>query len=254
MIQLITSYFFDEPTHLNDFFIREGNTTQQFWTSAHVSGKRMSNVPVYVLTSQRTFSAAEEFTYDLKNLKRATIVGETTGGGAHPVESHFLADVHLLARIPFGRAVNPITGTNWEGTGVTPDIQVPADKALEAAHRDALKKLQDKAQDAKRKQQLAWALQKVEALASPVTPSAEVLKSFVGSYGNTTLLYENGSLWCLWPGFKLRVVPMTADTFMLDDGLDILRFRMEKDASGKVTGLTELYEDGRTERSARSGS
>lgn len=252
MIQLLTSYFFKEPTHLNSFHIRKGNTTQQFWTSAHVAGKRMTDVPVYVLTSSRTFSAAEEFTYDLKNLKRATIVGETTGGGAHPVEPHFLADVHLVAFIPFGRAVNPITGTNWEGTGVAPDIQVPADKALEAAHLDALKKLRSTAKDDEQKQHLSWVIQKLEALATPVTVSAEVLKSFAGSYGKLTLSYENGSLWCQWPGHKLRAVPMTADTFMLDDGMDILRFRMEKDASGKVTGLTELYDDGRTERSARS--
>jgi hypothetical protein len=251
MIQLITSYFFKESTHLNSFFIRKGNTTEQFWTSAHVSGKRMTDVPVYVLTSSRTFSAAEEFTYNLKNLKRATIVGETTGGGAHPVEPHYLADVQLLAIVPFGRAVNPITGTNWEGTGVAPDLQVPADKALEAAHLDVLKKLQDKAKDEGRKQRLAWSIQKVEALASPVTLSAEVLESFAGRYGKSTLSYENGSLWYLWPGLKLRAVPMTADTFMLDDGRDILRFRMEKDASGKVNGLTKLYEDGRTERSPR---
>jgi hypothetical protein len=254
MIQLITSYFFAEPTHLNSFYFRKRNTTQQFWTSAHVTGKRMTDVPVYVLTSARTFSAAEEFTYNLKNLKRATIVGETTGGGAHPIEPQFLADVHLLVVVPFGRAVNPITGTNWEGTGVAPDIQVPADKALEAAHLDALKKLQSRSKDDKRKQQLAWSIQKVEALATPVTLTPEVLKSYAGSYGKLTLSYENGSLWFLWPGHKLRAVPMTADTFMLDDGMDILRFRMEKDASGKVTGLTELYEDGRTERSPRSGS
>ncbi|MFY0562248.1 hypothetical protein ACN28E_00270 [Archangium lansingense] len=190
----------------------------------------------------------------LITIKRATLVGETTGGGAHPVRPHFLADVHLLALIPFGRAVSPITGTNWEGTGVTPDLQVPADKALVAAHRDALKKLHDQAQDAERKQKFAWALQKVEALANPVTPSAEVLKSFAGSYGKLTLSYENGSLWFLWPGRKLRAVPMTADTFTLDDGRDVLRFRMETEASGKVTGLIELYDDGRTERSPRTGS
>jgi hypothetical protein len=256
MIQLITSYFFEEPTHLNSFYIRKGNTTQQFWTSSHVTGKRMTDVPVYVLTSPRTFSAAEEFSYNLKNLKRATLVGETTGGGAHPVESHFLADVRLLARVPFGRAVNPITGTNWEGTGVAPDIQVPADKALEAAHLDALKKLQARAQDDQRKQQFAWSIQRVEALATPVTLSAEVLKSFAGRYGRSTLLHENGSLWYQWrqDGPKIRLIPMTADTLMLDDGMDILRLRIEKDASGKVTGLTELSADGRTDTSPRSGN
>jgi C-terminal processing protease CtpA/Prc len=254
-IQLITSYFFDQPTHLNSFYIRKGNTTQQFWTSAHVAGKRMTGMPIYVLTSQRTFSAAEEFSYNLKNLKRATLVGETTGGGAHPVEPHFLAGVHLLAIIPFGRAVNPITGTNWEGTGVVPDIQVPADKALETAHLDALKKLQVKAKDDEQKRQLAWSIQKVEALARPVTLATEVLKSLAGSYGTRMLSYENGSLWYQWQkdGPKIRAVPMTADTLMLDDGRDILRFRIEKDASGKVTGLTGLYDDGRTDKFPRNG-
>ncbi len=255
MVQLITSYFFEEPTHLNSFYIRKGNTTEQFWTSAHVVGKRMTDVPIYVLTSQRTFSAAEEFTYNLKNLKRATIVGETTGGGAHPVSAHFLEDVRLLMAIPFGRAVNPITGTNWEGTGVTPDLQIAADKALGVAHVDALKKLRARARDDQRKQQLAWALQKVEALARPATVSPEVLKSFAGSYGTSALLYENGSLWYQrrQGGFKVRAVPMTEDTLMLE-GIDFHRLRIEKDASGKVTGLSGLFDDGRIEKAPRGGS
>jgi hypothetical protein len=255
MIQLITSYFFDEPTHLNSFYFRKGNTTEQYWTSAHVAGKRMTDVPVYVLTSPNTFSAAEEFTYNLKNLKRATIVGETTGGGAHPVSAHFLEDVRLLMAIPFGRAVNPITGTNWEGTGVTPDLQIAADKALGVAHVDALKKLRARARDDQRKQQLAWALQKVEALARPATVSPEVLKSFAGSYGTSALLYENGSLWYQrrQGGFKVRAVPMTEDTLMLE-GIDFHRLRIEKDASGKVTGLSGLFDDGRIEKAPRGGS
>lgn len=255
MVQFITSYFFDRPTHLNSFHIRKGNTTEQFWTSAHVAGKRMTDTPVYVLTSQRTFSAAEEFTYNLKNLKRATLVGETTGGGAHPVRPHYLAEARMLMFIPFGRAVNPITGTNWEGTGVTPDIQVPADQALEAAHLDVLKKLQAKTQDEARKKQFAWSIQRLEALARPVTLSAEVLKSFAGTYGPSTLSYENGALWFRfrpdWP--KLRASSMTADTLLLDDGRDYLRLRIDKDASGKVTGLTELYADGGTNSIPRSG-
>ncbi len=254
MIQLLTSYFFEEPQHLNSFYIRNGNITQQFWTSAHVAGKRMADVPIYLLTSQRTFSAAEEFSYNLKNLKRATLIGETTGGGAHPVQPHYLADVRMLARIPFGRAVNPITGTNWEGTGVAPDIQVPADKALETAHLEALKGLRAKAKDDEQKKQVSWALEKVEALARPVTLTAEALKGLVGRYGLRTLSYESGSLWYQrqQSGLKVRAVPMTADTLMLD-GIDFLRFRIEKDASGKVTGLTELYADGKTQTLQRSG-
>ncbi|WP_205525994.1 S41 family peptidase [Pyxidicoccus trucidator] len=255
MIQLITSYFFDEPKHLNSFYIRKGDITQQFWTSAHVAGKRMTDVPIYILTSQRTFSAAEEFSYNLKNLKRATLVGETTGGGAHPVNAQFLDDVHLLVRVPFGRAVNPVTGTNWEGTGVAPDIKVPADKAQETAHLDALKKLRATVKDDGKKKRLEWSIQGVEALARPVTLTAEVLKSFAGSYGPRTLVFENGSLWYEWrKGIpRVRAVPMTADTLTLD-GVEVLRLRIEKDASGKVTGLTHLYEDGNVDKAPRTGS
>jgi len=115
--------------------------------------------------------------------------------------------------------------------------------------------LKDKARDDQQKAQLSWTIQKVEALAQPVTLSAEVLKSFAGSYGRRSLSDENGSLWYVMQerGLKIRTVPMTADTLMLDDGRDILRLRIEKDAAGKVTGLTALYDDGRTEKSPRTG-
>ena len=131
MVALICSYLFsEEPVHLNDLYMRPDDSTHQWWTLPFVPGRRYANKPVYVLTSKRTFSAAEEFTYNLKNLKRATIVGETTGGGAHPGEGRRLHE-HFEMFLPTGRAINPITKTNWEGTGVTPDIQVPADAALE---------------------------------------------------------------------------------------------------------------------------
>jgi len=153
MVALICSYFFSgEPVHLNDLYWRPTNTTQQWWTFAYVPGERYLKKDVYILTSSRTFSAAEEFTYNMKNLKRATVVGETTGGGAHPGEGVRLSD-HFGAFIPTGRAINPITKTNWEGTGVTPDISVPADQALKAAYIDALKKRIAQTQDMMLKQQ-----------------------------------------------------------------------------------------------------
>ena len=140
MVALVCSYLFGpEPVHLNDLYWREGNHTDEFWTRKEVSGKRYLNKDVYVLTSKRTFSGAEEFTYNLKNLKRATIVGETTGGGAHP-GGMFRLNEHFGAFIPTGRAISPITKTNWEGTGVTPDVNVPADQALLTARLMALKK------------------------------------------------------------------------------------------------------------------
>jgi C-terminal processing protease CtpA/Prc len=137
MVALVSSYLFDGRVHLNSLYWREGDRTDEFWTSAEVRGKRFGqSKPVYVLTSERTFSGAEEFTYNLKNLKRATIVGERTGGGAHPGAVRKLTERFSMF-VATGRAVSPITGTNWEGTGVEPDVEVPArdalDKALELA-------------------------------------------------------------------------------------------------------------------------
>ena len=141
MVALLCSYFFEgRPVHLNSLYWRVPDQTQQWWTLAYIPGKRYTNRDVYVLTSSRTFSAAEEFTYNLRTQKRASIVGETTGGGAHPGGMERLGD-HFGAFIPSGRAINPITKTNWEGTGVSPDIAVAADKALDTAYRDALSKL-----------------------------------------------------------------------------------------------------------------
>lgn len=134
MIQLLTSYLFAPGAqHLNSFYVRRDDRTEQYWTQAWVPGERLPDVPVFVLTSGHTFSAAEEFTYNLKTLERATVVGETTGGGAHPVEFRRVAGFPLFLSLPYGRAINPISGTNWEGTGVAPDIAVPAPDALEAA-------------------------------------------------------------------------------------------------------------------------
>lgn len=163
MVALISSYLFDsEPVHLNDLYWREGDSTHQWWTLPYVPGKRYgAKKEVYVLTSNRTFSAAEEFTYNLKNLKRATIVGATTGGGAHPGGERRVND-HFVVWVPSGRAINPISKTNWEGTGVKPDLEVPADHALKTAHIDALKKIADRTTDQRRKQQLTSVIETLQ--------------------------------------------------------------------------------------------
>jgi hypothetical protein len=134
MVAYVTSYLFSKRTHLNDLWTRRTNETREHWTR-DVPGMRFGDAkPVYVLTAKRTFSGAEEFSYNLKNLKRAVIVGETTGGGAHPVSGHRIDD-HFTIGVPFARAINPISKTNWEGKGVEPDVKVPAAQALEVARR-----------------------------------------------------------------------------------------------------------------------
>ncbi|HKX26679.1 MAG TPA: S41 family peptidase [Blastocatellia bacterium] len=140
MVAHICSYLFAERTHVNDLYNRKEDKTTEFWTSKEVPGARLADQPVFVLTSKRTFSGAEEFAYNLKNLKRATIIGETTGGGAHPVSGHRIDD-HFMIGVPFARAINPISKTNWEGTGVEPDIKVSAGDALEIAKKMAAEKI-----------------------------------------------------------------------------------------------------------------
>jgi C-terminal processing protease CtpA/Prc len=147
MVDFVVSYLFDKPTHVNDLYYRKGNETTQYWTLPYVSGSRLSTQPVYVLTSKRTFSGGEEFCYDLKSLRRATLVGETTGGGAHPVSGHRIDD-HFSIGVPEGRPINPITQKDWEGTGVTPDVPVSSEDALTKAKQlaaDKLREARDKA-------------------------------------------------------------------------------------------------------------
>ncbi len=148
MIALLSSFLFKaKPVHLNSFYERNGDKMSQSWTLPYIPGPRTPDKPAYVLTSSRTFSAAEEFTYNLKNLKRATIVGETTGGGAHP-GGDIAVTPHYRIFVPTGRAINPISGTNWEGTGVEPDVSVPQEQALDCAYRLALEIVLEKLGDA----------------------------------------------------------------------------------------------------------
>ncbi len=133
MVQYLCSYFFDKKIHLNSLYWRNGDRTDEFWTLDQVGGKKIPDVPLFILTSHYTFSGAEEFSYNMQTQKRATLVGETTGGGANPGGS-FLINEKLQVFIPTGRAINPVTKTNWEGIGVEPEVKTTAEEALEKAH------------------------------------------------------------------------------------------------------------------------
>ncbi|MFC0624306.1 S41 family peptidase [Kribbella deserti] len=139
MVALVCSYLLDaEPVHLNDLHAPADGTINQYWSVPHLAGPRYgSERPLWILTSGTTFSGGEELSYDLQQLKRATLVGERTGGGAHPREG-FKLHPHLEATIPIQRTVNPISGTNWEGVGVQPEYDVPAEQAFDVAYAQAL--------------------------------------------------------------------------------------------------------------------
>jgi hypothetical protein len=137
-VALICSYFLGpEPVHLWDFRWREPERVEQTWTLPYVPGPRFLDKPLYLLTSQQTFSGAEAFAYVLENRKRATVIGERTRGGAHYADGFLIQGIFGLA-VATAEAIDPLTGTNWEGTGVIPDVAVPEEDALKVAHAAAL--------------------------------------------------------------------------------------------------------------------
>ncbi len=141
MVVLAASWFFEgRPRRLSDTARRCDGTTTQHWTAAWLPGRRYAGKPLYVLTAQRTFSAPKSLAYELQQMRRATIVGETTGGGAHP-GAWFPLDERFAIFVPLSRSISATSGGDWEGVGVKPDDPCPAPQALDRAHRAALAKL-----------------------------------------------------------------------------------------------------------------
>jgi len=185
-------------------------------------------------------------------MKRGTIIGETTGGGAHPVERHVFKSLNVTMSLPFGRAVNPITKTNWEGTGIEPDMKVPADQALLLARIEATKKLMESARDEAKKQRLSWFLKGLEAEKNPVTMDEKALAVYVGTYGPRKIWIEDGAL-CYQrenrPKYKMK--PMSDDIFIVE-GLDYFRIKFNKDAIDTVVELVGMYDNGETDTNKRN--
>jgi hypothetical protein len=157
MVAAVCSYLLPANTLINKFYWRPDNRWDEFRTG-RVSGRPYGATrPVYVLTSDETFSGAEEFAYDMQTQRRGEVVGDTTGGGAHPGGLRRVTSTFGVF-VPAGRAVNPVTGTNWEGTGVRPDVPVPAGDALRTAHLRALDRLLAAEQDDGMRAQLRKAI------------------------------------------------------------------------------------------------
>lgn len=251
-VQLICSYLFgEEPIHFNDLYFRPADKTEEYWNLKKVDGKKMPSVPVYVLTSKYTFSGAEEFSYNLKNLKRGTIIGETTGGGAHP-GGLLPVNSNLVIFVPTGRAISPVTKTNWEGIGVTPDYPVKPELALDQARLLALQKLAEKTTNPKTKSKFEWMIASLQAVMNPVKVDESTLRNYAGTYDKRIISFESGSLFYTGRSkIKYQMIPMDENTFALKD-LSEFRVRFVKDASGNITELMGIYDDGHTDKSIRS--
>jgi hypothetical protein len=249
-IQIISSYFLDDYTHLNSFEWRGADSIQQFWTLPYVPGKKMYETDLYVLTSGRTFSGAEEFTYNMKNLERATIVGETTGGGAHPGGSRIVND-YFLVWVPSGRAINPISKTNWEGKGIDPHISVPQDKALDKAHSVALEKLMERTEDQQEMLGLQWALDGLKAKAEPAEVTEEVLQEYMGKYTRGEIVFEDGELFVQFGQQKFKMIPLT-DAYFVLEGEDSIRIEFILNDTSKEYEIIGHFRNGRKEQIKRA--
>jgi retinol-binding protein 3 len=234
MVQLMCSYFLGLPSqHLNSFSYKDPEKLTQYWTYTYLPGKRLDQADLYLLTSDSTFSAAEEFTYNLKNLKRATVIGETTGGGAHDNKFVALTDNFMMS-LPFARAVNPVTKTNWEEVGVEPDIKVASRLALATAQEIASRKLAEKEKDPEFKAFYQWHHDMYNAALHPVTIGKETLLSYVGAYGPLTISLEGESLIFQRGGqSKSRMTPLAEDSFALE-GVANVRLKFLREGSRVV--------------------
>jgi hypothetical protein len=236
MMPLFAAYFVSRPTSLFDMEFRGDNVTERFWTTPWVPGRRLATVPMYILTSARTFSGAEGFAYRFQVLKRATIVGETTGGGAN---AGGILDIAPFFRVwmPMGRPVDQQTRGNWEGTGVLPDIKVPARDALVTARLDALGHLSSKATTETDRRRLDWARERAEATRQPVNPKDEELQRFAGTYGAARVWVEGGQLrYQRETEQTVLLTPLSARVFATELN-DPLRLEFVLDPGGRVQKL-----------------
>ncbi|WP_242629478.1 S41 family peptidase [Xanthomonas oryzae] len=141
MVAYLASYLFDERVRLNDIYTRKSNSIAHSCATPGLPGRAFGGrKPLYLLTSPQTFSAAGDFAYALQKTGRAAAVGQASGGGAPPSRG-FRVSAHFMAVVPYAKSVSAITPANWEGTGVLPDVAVPAAQALDTAYRLGIERL-----------------------------------------------------------------------------------------------------------------
>lgn len=270
LVQLMLSYLLEPKTHYNSVFNRIKNTISEYRTyqintffeseggtgpdnkEGKLNGKLNSfgliKAPVYVLTSKRTFSAAEEFAYDIQSIKRGKIVGNSTAGGAHQMNG-FGVYGRIGMLIPYTRPINPYTGTDWEGTGVKPDIEVHVNDALKTAHGDALKTLKDIETTSEGKLNYDWIIRLSEYYYKSPAPLTDAeMKNISGNYGKDVRIFIEGV------DLVAEVDMGGVRRFKLQQ-LDDLIFKVDsdiivvfsKDASGKIKSAEAVYKNGQSE-------
>jgi hypothetical protein len=195
MVSQIESYFFDVKTHMNDLINRSAKDTTFFYADPAKADSLNVLMPVYILASHNTFSGGEDFSYGMQKANRAIIVGETTGGGAHPQRPFSLGQGFVIS-VPYARSLNPITKTDWEGTGVIPDVKEKAKKALLAAQEHILKNQVLTAKNDIEKRKSEFYLNALLLIDETKSPPLKWLSQFSGTYPDVTIYLTKGKLLC----------------------------------------------------------
>lgn len=244
MAQFLASYFFssEKDQLLFDYYYNEDGKriARGQWVLPGLPGKRMVDKPVYILTGSTSFSSAEWFSYTMKKLGRATLIGERTAGGAHPVARQPVND-DFFVQVPIGQIRDPVDHGDFEGVGVQPDIQSPSVQALPLAHKLALDNL-SKGDEATRKE-YAWLLPALAAEIQPPAVDARMLQRAVGKYEGRRIVLENGTLFIIWRDrFRAALAPIGPTLFAVE-GVSDFRYRLNAQR-GKVTSLERVNKDG----------
>ncbi len=255
----LASYFYGvEPVELLSRYHREGEVTVKDWSLREVPGKRVPHVDLYILTSHDTGSAGEGFSFILQQRKRAKIIGEKTSGAGYGNKETPLGNGFVFFISVF-RQFDPRTGRGWQDVGVEPDIIVPAEQALSAAHLEAVKNLAAKATDERKKQQLSWLapLLELEANGAKQVPQT-LLEKYAGKYTQIMVTLEQGQLYFTGAsGVKRKLLALADDRFLIEDASvppeNQARLRFVRNAEGVVIELQLMVADGRAFPRAREG-
>ena len=251
MNQYIASHFFGtEPVHLYSRYLRDGDTEHSYMSFPEVVKHRFEQQPLFVLVNGGTGSAAENLTYALQGLGRATVVGEPTAGGAHSATLVTVADIFSL-QLPIARAFNPRTGEDWEGDGVQPDVSAEGSAAMVTAHGLAIDALAKTADDQRRSE-----LEESKLLFAARHGPQQSFDAgeLAGSYGNRRVWMENGSLKMQRTDVEgapaIDLIPVGPDRFAVEQ-LAGGSVAFERDGDGNVVRVRVGYPDGRTDASDR---
>lgn len=241
----LSSYFFKDKTHLFDNVNTFSKDTLSFYTDPSSTNGLVLTMPIYIITSRNTASAAEAFSASMQALKRATIVGDRTLGASHRTGIFPLGN-GFLARIPFARPVSTSVFKDWDGTGVIPDVVIPERKGLEGAQEIVYRDLLQKATADREKKAIQWAINDLKARTNLVNPGIGILNKYVGTYaGGINFFVEDGALRCRNPerggNDVFRLIPVTDHIFLLDEHAQV---EFVKDPSGNYSSMNMLWKDG----------